>query len=238
MDKKDKLYKPINYYEKIPKDLLDNSFNPKFHKHHMKIPFRMIVIGSSGSGKTSTVLNIIKAFNGTFGKIVIISKNLSEPLYKFLRKEISEEDGLEMYEGLENTPALDTWNKKQNNLIIWDDMMNEKNLKSVSDYFIRCRKLNVSAIFISQSYFIPDKDWKTIRRNCNYIILKKINSTKDINLIIREYSLDITKQQFMKIYENIIKEDFSNFLLIDIDASPEERFRKNFEKININYIGW
>ena len=26
MDKKDKLYKPINYYEKIPKDLLDNSF--------------------------------------------------------------------------------------------------------------------------------------------------------------------------------------------------------------------
>ena len=53
------------------------------------------------------------------------------------------------------------------------------------------------------------------------------------NPIIREYSLDISKEQFNKIYQDIIKEDILNFLLIDIDASPENRFRKNFTPIDI-----
>jgi hypothetical protein len=116
--------------------------------------------------------------NNTWDKIVIISKNLDEPLYKWLRAKISEEQGLYVYEGLENTPPLDSCNNKDNNLIVWDDMKNEKNLKSVSDYIIRCRKLNVSAIFIAQSYFLPDKDFKNMRMNCNYVIIKKINSSR------------------------------------------------------------
>jgi hypothetical protein len=73
-----------------------------------------------------------------------------------------------------------------------------------------------------------------MRRNCNYVIIKKINSSRDINLIIREYSLDISKEQFNKIYQDIIKEDILNFLLIDIDAPPENRFRKNFTPIDIS----
>ena len=230
MDKKVKL---TNFYEKIDKKLLLPSKNPHYETHKLKLPFRLLLVGSSGSYKTGTLLNIIKSMNDTWDKIVIISKNLDEPLYKWLRAKISEEQGLYMYEGLENTPPLDSWNNKENNLIVWDDMQNEKNLKSVSDYFIRCRKLNVSAIFIAQSYFLPDKDFKNMRRNCNYVIIKKINSSRDINLIIREYSLDISKEQFNKIYQDIIKEDILNFLLIDIDASPENRFRKNFTPIDI-----
>lgn len=234
MDKK-KSYEMINFYEKIDKKLLLNNNNPNFDKHKLKLPFRMIIVGSSGSYKTGTLLNLIKVFNGTFSKIVIISKNLDEPLYKWLRGKIKEDDGLFMYEGLENTPDLDTFfNQKENNLIIWDDMQNEKNLKTVSNYFIRCRKMNVSAIFIAQSYFIQDKDFKNIRRNCNYIIIKKINSIRDINTIIREYSLDITKEEFNKMYQNIIKENLTNFLLLDVDSPPEERFRKNFNVINFN----
>ena len=65
---------------------------------------------------------------------------------------------------MQNTPDLDKFDKKENHLVIWDDLVLEKNLKPVEEYYIRARKLNCSVIFLSQSYFqIP----KIIRSNCS-----------------------------------------------------------------------
>lgn len=226
--------KIYNFYELIDKKYLTQTNNPNYNIHKMKIPFRCLIVGSSGSMKTNTLLNIIKKFDNTFNKIVIITKNKDEPLYRWLESKIPE--NLYIGEGIESIPNMDEFNVNENSLIVFDDLMMEKNLKYVAEYFIRCRKLNISAIFISQSYFIQNNDFKTIRRNCNYLIIKKINSTKDINLIIKEYSLDINKEQFYKLYNDIIKDNKTNFLMIDIDESPENRFRCCFDTLNIDSI--
>ena len=128
---------------------------------------------------------------------------------------------------------LKSYDPEKNHLVIFDDMILEKNLKQVAEYYIRCRKMGVSVIFLSQSYYLNDQNWKIIRRNANYIIIKKINSVKELTTIIKDYSLNISKENFLKMYEDITKENKFNFLMLDLDAEPEERFRINYDVINI-----
>ena len=52
--------------------------------------------------------------------------------------------------------------EKKNNLIVFDDMiadiMSNKELRAIiKELFIRCRKVNISLVFITQSYFSVPK---------------------------------------------------------------------------------
>ena len=48
-------------------------------------PYRILVIGGSGSGKTNTLLNLINEQND-IDKIYLYARDLSEPKYKILIK--------------------------------------------------------------------------------------------------------------------------------------------------------
>ena len=48
-------------------------------------PYRILIIGASGSGKTNALLNLIKE-QGDIDKIYLYAKDLSEPKYEFLIK--------------------------------------------------------------------------------------------------------------------------------------------------------
>jgi hypothetical protein len=155
----------VNMYERIPKKYLDNAFNPNYELHKVKLPFRAVVNAPSGSGKTNFLINLINVFSegkhGTFKTITIVTRNKDEPLYNWLHDESKQ---IDIFEGMENTPNLDEYDKEFNHLLIWDDLLLSKNLKSVSDYYIRARKLNVSIVFLSQKFHkIPTE----IRGNCN-----------------------------------------------------------------------
>ena len=217
----------INFYEKIPKDLLDKVDNPNEHLHQIKIPARICVVGPSGSGKTGWLLNLIYLFSqgkGTWSSITIITANDNEPLYKYLRKK---DDQIKIVEGLQNTPKLDSFDKKENHLVVWDDMVLAKDLSVVCNYYIRARKQNVSCIFISQSYYhIP----LMIRKNCNYLVLLKLQGTREINAILRECGLGLTREQLVAMYHYATDEKMSP-LLIDFNEQPEKRFRKGFLEI-------
>jgi hypothetical protein len=216
-----------NFYKKIPKKYLESANNPNFDKHKLKIPFRMCIVAPSGSGKTNYLLNLISVFSsgkGTFSTITIITRNKDEPLYRWLDDEV---DGIKIMEGLDNTPELDEYDKEVNHLLVWDDLVLSKDLKMVEEYYIRARKLNVSVIFISQSFFkIP----KIIRNNCSYMILLKLSGNREVNLIMSEFGLGVTKDQLLKMYEYATAEKFSP-LLIDFEADKEHRFRKGFSTI-------
>ena len=215
----------INFYELMPKKLQNVYHNPNFAKIKIKHPFRMLIIGSSGSGKTNCLLNLIYNMPDTFQDITVITKNADEPLYNLLKDKLG--DAVNIYEGIENIPDLDTFDKTTQHLIVFDDLVNEKNQKKVSDFYIRARKLNCSLCYLSQSFYaIP----KLIRLNANYIILKKIGSLKDINMILRGYQLGVDAQQLKKIYE-YATDKLVNFLLIDTEANEATKFRKNFNLI-------
>jgi len=211
-----------NLYEKIPKELLDKVENPNFHIHKLKLPFRMCIVAPSGSGKTNFLVNLLSMFSvgkGTFTSIDIITKNADEPLYKWIK---GKSDQITIKEGLSNTPPLDKFDKELNHLVVWDDLVLSKDLSMVENYYIRARKLNTSVIFISQSYFkIP----KIIRNNCSYMVLLKLSGNREVNMIMSEFGLGVTKEELLQLYEYATREKFSP-LLIDLEADKESRFRK------------
>ena len=218
----------IDWYKKIPTKYLTKTHNPYFNIHGLRLPFRMLIIGGSGSGKTQTLMNIIHNMNDTFNEIYIITKNKQEPIYEYLEDKLGNK-GVSVVEGIDNAPDLDKdINKKDQTLIVMDDLVLEANQRPLEEYFIRARKQNCSLIYISQSYYaVP----KMIRKNLNYLVIKQLASLQDLFRIMREYSLGDNKVQLKKIYDNATSDNRQDFLLVDLDAPPENRFRKNFNDI-------
>ena len=64
----------VDFYKSMPKKYLLKSHNPNFKDHKLNLPFRMLIIGGSGAGKTQTLMNLIRVMNGTFNNIHIITK--------------------------------------------------------------------------------------------------------------------------------------------------------------------
>jgi hypothetical protein len=217
----------VNWYEKIPKEMLDQAENPNFHIHQLKVPFRMCVVAPSGSGKSNFLVNLIHLFSqgkGTFADITIITRNKDEPLYNFL---MSKCDQIQVKEGLTNLPQLDKMDKKTNHLVCFDDLVLAKDQSAIENYYIRARKLNCSVIYLSQSYFrIP----KMIRNNCSYMVILKLSGNREVNLILSEFGLGVSREQLIAMYEYATREKFSP-LLIDLEQDPVKRFRKGFTEI-------
>jgi hypothetical protein len=214
-----------NFYEKIPKMFLVNVDNPNFDCHQIKIPARIIVSAPSGTGKTNFVCNFIQHFcsgKGTFADIIILTKDKSEPLYEWL-----ETKGIDVQEGLHNLPDLNKFDKDVNHLVIIDDLMLAKNQDQVQEYFIRCRKKNVTIIYLAQHFYkIPI----IVRQNSNYFVILKAGNKKSLNLMLNEFAVGVDKDQLLKMYEMATKDKF-NFLLINCDESdPTKKYRHNFDK--------
>ena len=127
---------------------------------------------------------------------------------------------------------IDDYNasRKRKILIVFDDMIaniisNKKFQAMIKELFIRCRKLNISLVFITQSYFSVPKD---VRLNSTHYLIMKINNKRELQNIANNHSADIDYKDFVKIYREYTKEPYS-FLTIDttLPASDPLRFRKN-----------
>ena len=213
----------INFYENMPEDMLDKPKNPNFEKHKIKIPFRMAVAAPSGSGKTNFIMNLISVFSegvGTFNDITVVTRNKDEPLYNYLGKIAPD---IEIKEGWAGLPVLDKMDKKLNHLVIVDDMILAKDQSPVINYYIRCRKLNCSIAYLSQSYFdIPP----LIRKNCSVLVLLKIGGLREVKDILRQFSLGVSKEQLLNMYKYATDEKLS-CLFIDIEEKEvDEKYRK------------
>jgi len=224
--KKENQAEILDWYKEIPKKYLTKTHNPNFKIHGIQIPFRMLIIGGSGAGKTQTFLNILHNFSGTFQNIFLITKNKDEPLYNYLADKLKDK-GFEIFEGINSAPDLDTFDKKEQTLVVFDDLVLEKNQSAIEEYYIRARKLNCSVIYLSQSYYAVPLN---IRRNLTYLVIKRLQSLKDLYSILREYALGVDKKVLKKMYEDATQTK-QDFLLVDMEAEAEDRFRKNFNNI-------
>ena len=147
-------------------DIVSN--NKKSSLEHNDWPFRMLIIGPSGSGKTNTLLHLIDKSH-PIDKIYIYAKDADEKKYQYLinkREQAGIKNLNDPYVFIEYSndmnDALEDINNYNENrdkkvFIIFDDMIadimrSEKFKAIVKELFIRCRKLNISIAFITQSY--------------------------------------------------------------------------------------
>ena len=180
------------------KSLIFNFDNITEKDNNKDWPHRKLIIGPSGSGKTNYLLNSIQRDNNIIDKIYLYAKDLEEPKYKLLIViDKREKAGV----NINNDPnafmeILILWMifyqilkiiiRKRKVLIIFDDMishvMSDKKAQQIlKDLFIRCRKLNISLCFLTQSYFLVPKD---VRLNCTHYILFKLNNRREFLLIL------------------------------------------------------
>ena len=216
----------LNFYKQIPENFLDEPLpNPNIHLHNFTIPFRAVVCAPSGSGKTSFVANLIKLFSsgkGTFAYITIICKDADEPIYRYLS---SISDAIQIKEGLNNLPDLSKADKDVASLVIVDDQQNNKDQSRVLDYSIRCRKKNVSFIYLAQNWYVCPI---VLRRNINYAIILKLSGEKEIKCILKEFGLGLTKETLLSMYNYATKEKF-HCLICDCESNDINRkWRHNF----------
>ena len=103
---------------------------------------------------------------------------------------------------------IDDYNSKRKRkvLTVFDDMiadiMTHKRFQAIiKELFTRCRKLNISLVFITQSHFSVPKE---VRLNStHYLIMKNYNR---VELQHIDHSADIDYKDFLKVYRNCKKE--------------------------------
>jgi hypothetical protein len=228
-----------NYYNLIPAGMRTGGGlkYPNYDKIKIKVPMRMLIVGGTGSGKTNIAINLIKLM-ACFTQIFLIAKDLEEPLYQFLIKSMEragKKAGKQIIfysSDISEVPDVDEIDRDESTLFIFDDLVSEsiKAQRNISDLFIRGRKRTCSVIYITQSYFqVPP----LIRKNCDYIALRQINTTGDLTRICKEYNLgDMSPAQLLALYKRITSKGLTNFLLIDLNTNNQAlKFRENFSPI-------
>ena len=206
-------------------------------------PYRILIIRGSGSGKTNSLLNLIEN-QKDIDKIHLYAKDPYESKYQYL---INKREGVginhfkdpiafteysnDMHDVHKN---IDDYNPDSENkiLIVFDDMIadmiHNKKLKSiVTALFIRGRKLNISLVFITRSYFkVPKDDF----------FIAKIPNKRELQQIAINHSSDINTKDFDNIYRKCTNEPYS-FLVIDtmLASNNPLMFRKNLFNIECKF---
>ena len=206
-------------------------------------PFRMLITGPSDSGKTNALLNLINNLH-PIDKIYLYAKDLHKPKYEYLinkRKQAGIKNLNDPHAFIEYpddiNDVLDDINNYNKNrdkkvLIVFDDMIADieynKNFKRIiKELFYRAHKINVSIVFITQSYFRALKD---ARLNSTHYVLMKIGNKKELKRIAEEKSGHLDYKYFLEMYNYCIKEPYS-FMAIDARSTATIPFKKNFNEL-------
>ena len=134
---------------------------------------------------------------------------------------------------------IDEYNPDKENkiFIVFDmtaDMINNKKLNSIiTELFLRGRTLNISLVFITQSYFKVPKD---VRLNTSHFFIAKIPNKRELQQIAINHSSDISTKDFTNIYRECTAEPYS-FLVNDTTLASNNpvRFRKNLFNIECKF---
>ena len=176
-------------------------------------PFRLIVGGGSGCGKTEFVRDLVNKnhFSSPFDKIIYSYPEYLSDVPTDFDQIVDFQPGLSDLNYYSSLP--------KNSLVILDDMMNEcgHSNQIMKLFSVVARKRNLSLIFIVQNVYDRSKQFRNIRLNATGFVLFKFYAATDVTRrILRDLSCDdiISKEQLREIYSN-------KFAYIMIDIHPE-----------------
>ena len=154
-------------------------------------------------------------------KIYLYAKDFSEPRHEFFIKEREDADTNHLNDSNVIIECLNTMgdvfeniddynqSRKIKKLIVFNEMIadimtNKKFQAIIKILFIRCRKLNISLVFIPQSYFSVPKD---VRLNSTHYLIMKISNKRELQNIVINHPADIDYKDFVKIYRECTKKN-------------------------------
>ena len=164
--------------------------------------FKMAVSGSSDSGKTTMLMNLLMGNKGIkedgdryvlCNDVVLIAKHPNEPKWQIVKDfydGLAEEGEDVSFQAIspDNIPDLGEFDPNRYTIVVFEDLMNmpKKIQEQIADYFSSGRHSNISPIYVSQRFFAIHK---TIRENVNYISLHRgAGSLPDIKRIVSQYT--------------------------------------------------
>lgn len=211
-------------------DIIRSNETITFKENHPllpKHPFRMLLCGSSHSGKTNTLICMLMDFLD-YDRLYIISPSLNDQkVYQHILQ-LSERnpDTIMCYERIEDFD-LSLVDNTKTNIIIFDDCVTEKKQHHIIESaFCYGRHKKSSILFLSQSYFdVP----KLIRTNISQFCLFKLGQSNEIDYIRSRVAGEISASNFRKMYNQCMKIPYA-FLYIDTLSPPESKYRLRFDK--------
>ena len=204
-------------------------------------PFRMYVVGASGSGKSNYILNLLtrkNMYKDYFDSIIVISPTAAhlDPNYKVLKLPdtnffMPDEKVLERIMEIQEEQIEEKGKSgSSKTLLVLDDIISYKqfcNSSILLKFAVMSRHWNISMIILSQAYH---RIAKSIRLQMSCIIYFK-GSNKELEVLTEDFGAPGTsKKQFMKIKEDATNERYS-FFFIDLHRPIEKgRYRQILTK--------
>lgn len=222
-----------NYYEsdKIKKYLQDEPKNPCFDNTHIQFGSRVMIVGSSGSGKTNAIVDFIVQSPNVFKNVIVVNRGQPEPLYQVVADELGKTGSIDFFsladlpDPMEIHQAMDD-PKKDQYIVILDDLIadiksSRKMAKKVENLFLMGRKCHLTTFYITHNWF---GNPMLVRQNMTHCLLNKVNSTKDFLRMAAECTqLGATREQLRDMHRFARSFSNLNFLKIDLGAVPPER---------------
>ncbi len=242
--------------DKLPDPINLNPFAPRH-------PFRLLIIGPSGQGKTNVLLNLLTEYI-YYDHLYLYAKTAdSEDKYIWLNDYLKNVEAeakeralqMNMNDGattndskssikivqawettIDNLVNVDDLDPNKQNLIVFDDMTLEgrKAHDKISEHFIRGRKMNCSYIYIGHSFFLLPK---IIRINISDVILFPPENKREIQELAKTYASRIEFKEFQKLLNETRQpsnKDGHDFIYIDTRARDIHMWiRQGFENLYV-----
>lgn len=231
----------------IPAPININPFAPRH-------PFRLLIIGPSGQGKTNVLLNLLTEYI-YYDRIYLYAKTATEEdkylwVRDYLQKvqdaanqrtadaDIYEADNIQIIQAwetsLDNLVKVHDLDEQKQNLVVFDDLTLEGRAThdKIAEHFIRGRKKNCSYIYIGHSFYLLPK---IIRINISDIILFPPDNKREIGELAKTYATRISFKEFQKILNDIRNDNNSSgndFVYIDTRAKDLRMWcRRGFDNL-------
>ena len=193
-------------------------------------PYRMLVIGGSGSGKTNALLTLIRQQDSDLliDNICLYAKDLDESKYQLLIKKREE---AKLCLNKPDPRAFIVYSNTMNDVYNNTNHFNSKRKRKIlslmtwlliyvlisTKHIFRCSKLNIYLVFITQYYLsVP----KNVRVNSARYLIMKIKNKRELQNIAIKHSADIHLKDFTRIFIKWAAEPHS--FLIDYTTLPAD----------------
>lgn len=185
---------------------------------------RCIICGSSSSGKTNVLFNLLFDANGlVFKNIYVFSKSLYQPKYKFLPKALPKEIGYFAYD--DNSLVVHPSQAKQHSVMIFDDISCEKH-NNIKSYFTMGRHKHIDTFYLGQTYSSIPK--QLIRDNCNFVVIFRQDDMNLKHIYNDHVTTDMSFEKFKLLCGTAWKEKYG-FLVVDKTRDIDKgRYRIGF----------